>query len=76
MLRRVNEMCLRRDIDHRNAIHSHHRGNKYDLLRAKEAVEDRAVAVAAAAVAAVAEEWKEGRPELGSRRGRERRRGR
>lgn len=32
MLRRVNEMCLRRDIDHGRAIHSHHRGNKYDLL--------------------------------------------
>lgn len=76
MLRRVNEMCLRRDIDHRNAIHSHHRGNKYDLLWAKEAAEDRAVAVAAAGVAAVAEEWKEGGPELGSRRGRERWRGR
>lgn len=54
MLRRVNEMCLRRDIDHRNAIHSHHRGNKYDLLSAKEAVEDRAAASATTAVASVA----------------------
>jgi len=64
MLRRVNEMCLRRDIDHRNAIHSHHRGNKYDLLYEKEAAEDRAAAAAAAAatVAAVAEEWKEEGP--------------
>ncbi|KAG7202234.1 hypothetical protein KM043_015905 [Ampulex compressa] len=33
MLRRVNEMCLRRDIDHPGAIHSHRCGNKYDPPR-------------------------------------------